>query len=311
MLTQEFHAVDLTLVIVSYNTRGLLRACLASVARHAPTAQVVVVDNNSKDGSPEMVEADFPAVELIRMGRNAGFAAANNAGIERSRGAFVVLLNSDTVLEDDALDRCARWMESRPEVGATSPRLIGADGQAQQCVYPFPTLAGLARTAARRPPAPESALDDAPGWLAGTALMIRREALQAVGGRLDEGFWMYWEDCDLSARLLAAGWRLQPFEAGWVRHHGGASGGGLDSNRRADLHAWYVFGKHRWFAKHRPKREAVALWLLDALDVVRKSLRGTFRAGRSGERTHARVMAAVLAERLFGRRPRVPGASRP
>ena len=299
----------LDLIVVSYNTRELLRQCLDSVGRHAPEARAIVVDNASRDGSPEMVRDEFPAVELVSTGWNAGFAAANNAGLERSRAEFVVLLNSDTVLSDDSLQRCARWMRARPEVGASSPRLIGADDRPQQCLYPLPRFSAIVREALRLPASPPRPNDE--GWLAGTALVLRRAALESIGGRLDAAYWMYWEDCDLSARLRAAGWRLEPFEGGSIRHYGGASGGGADESRRADLHAWYVFGRHRWFAAHRPGAEAAGLWLLDMLDVARMGLRGAVHPNRRVAWAQAGVTARVLWDRLFGRRPAYPGGPRP
>lgn len=299
---------DLDLIIVSYNTRDLLRDCLASISRLEPKAHVVVVDNGSRDGSVEMVRGEFPQVVCHEMGWNAGFAAANNAGLERCHGDFVVLLNSDTVLEDDSLSRCVSWMREHPEVGATSPRLIGADNLPQQCRYAFPKVSEMFREALWLKPHAE---DPVTGWLAGTALMLRREALDAIGGRLDDTFWMYWEDADLSARLTRAGWLVQPFEGGHIRHYGGASGGGNDATRRADLHSWYLFGKYRWFAKHGRRGASLGVYLLDSIDVVRKTVRGTIRPGREGERIHARVMMKALWNQLLHRRPPIPGLSKP
>ena len=154
---------SLSLVIVSYNTRELLRQCLESVRGHEPAAQVIVADNASRDGSPEMIREAFPHVELVEMGRNAGFAAANNAALERSRGDFVVLLNSDTVLVDDTLSRCAAWMAERGDIGAASPRLIGTDDQTQPCLFACPRLGDVVRQAVRLTPRAEA--DETPGWL--------------------------------------------------------------------------------------------------------------------------------------------------
>ena len=299
---------SLSLVIVNYNTRDLLRQCLASIATHEPSAETIVIDNASRDGSLEMVRDDFPNVERIDMGWNAGFAAANNAGLDLADGAYLVLLNSDTVLEDTSLSRCAAWMESQPKVGASSPRLIGADGQPQECRYAFPSLGNTLREFVRMSPRMD---EGEPGWLAGTALVIRREALASIGGHLDDGVWMYWEDADLSSRLLAAGWQLTPFEGGSILHYGGASGGGLDSNRRADLHAWYLHGKYRWLAKHRGRARTAGIEVLDAIDVLRKEIRGVLRPSRRGERVHARVMICALWNRLRGQRPPYPGEKRP
>jgi GT2 family glycosyltransferase/glycosyltransferase involved in cell wall biosynthesis len=296
----------LSIVVVSYNTRELLRQCLASLGRHAPAAQVIVVDNASRDGSVEMVRADFPSVEVVALAGNVGFAAANNAGLRRAAGDPVVLLNSDTVVEDDSLDRCAAWMRLHPRVGALSPRLVGVDGAPQPCLHPFPTLAEVLRAFFRRPDRGVSQGEAADGWLAGTALFLRREALREVGGGLDAGYFMYWEDADLSARLRARGWERVAYEGGHVRHYGGASSAAADAPVRADLLAWYAFGRHRWFAQHRPA-EAVGLWVLDALDVPRILLRG-WRRGLSASRTRAWTLARVLLWRLTGRTPPRPAS---
>jgi N-acetylglucosaminyl-diphospho-decaprenol L-rhamnosyltransferase len=295
----------LSIIVVSYNTRELLRQCLASLRRHTPAAQVIVVDNASRDGSVEMVRADFPTVQVVALTRNYGFAAANNAGLRLAAGDPIVLLNSDTVVEDDTLDRCAAWMEEHPGVGALSPRLVGVDGRPQQCLYSFPTLAEVLRVVFRqqRPQREEDVTD---GWLAGTALFIRREALRQVGGELDAGYFMYWEDADLSARLRKCGWERVAYPGGVVKHHGGGSSGTADAPVRAELLAWYLFGRHRWFARHRPAPEAVWLWVLDAIDIPRVWLWGWRRRLR-GPRIQAGVLLKVLRWRLTGEVPPRPG----
>ncbi len=297
----------LSLIIVNYNTRDLLCQCLASIAQHEPGAEVIVIDNASRDGSAAAVREGFPTVTCLDMGWNAGFAAANNAGLARARGDYLVLLNSDTVLEDDSLSRCVAWMDAHPDVGATSPKLMGTDDRPQLCLYPMPSVGVLVRQALRRPVLEGPVTE---GWLAGTALMLRREALAAIGGGLDDGFWMYWEDADLSARLRKAGWRLEPFPGGQIRHHGGASGGGDDAARRADLHAWYLFGKYRWFAKHGGFGARAAVLMLDTLDVARKAVRGTIYPKRRAERTHAGVMLRAIGNHLRGVAPPIPGGGR-
>lgn len=303
-------ATALSLVVVSYNTRDLLRQCLQSVQKHCPEAQVIVVDNGSKDGSPAMVRDEFADVVLLELPRNVGFAAGNNAGLPSAIGEFVVLLNSDTVLEDDSLQRCVAYFRRHPDVGALSPHLVGVDDRPQQCLYRFPNLRDKLRQAFRlnRPSAELIASQN--GWLAGTALVLRHAALREVNGLLDDSFFMYWEDADLSARLQRAGWRVVAFPDACIRHYGGASGGGVDATRRPDLHAWYTYGEHRWFAKHRPLWEAAALWLLDFGDVFRRLLRGLVQRQRRGEWAHARAVAGVLCRRLVGLRPNLPGQSR-
>jgi GT2 family glycosyltransferase len=297
----------LSIVIVSYNTRELLRQCLDSLQRHAPAAQVIVVDNASRDGSAQMVRAEFPHIEVLASPDNRGFAAANNAGLRLATSDPVVLLNSDTVVEDDSLGRCADWMREHPRVGALSPRLIGADGKPQQCLYSFPSLRELLRIAfwLQDPPQEKDVTD---GWLAGTALFLRREALAQIGGQLDAGYFMYWEDVDLSARLRQAGWGRVVFPEAHVRHYGGASSGSPNSDFRAELLAWYAYGRHRYFARYRPPLEAAGLWLLDALEVPRNLLRGWRRGRFDSARTEAGVVLKVLMWRLAGKAPPRPAA---
>ena len=301
------HEPAVTLLIVNYNTRDLLAQCLDSIAVHCPAAEVVVVDNASRDESAAMVHERYPSVKLVEAMRNDGFAAANNAGLEVATGEYIVLLNSDTVLEDDGLSRLASYMAAHLEIGAASPEIVGMDGNVQTCFYPFPSLWETLRIAMRRPPRAVAGDRDPDAWLAGTALMLRRSALEAVGGRLDDTYFMYWEDADLSARLRRGGWVLAYYPDAHIRHYGGASGGGSDANRRSDLSAWAVWGKHRWFARNRPAWETPCLWLLDWVEVARKLVRGAVRPAYRYEWSQAGVMARVLALRLAGQTPPRPG----
>ena len=296
----------ISILVVSYNTRELLAGCLRSIEAHCPGAEVVVVDNASRDGSAEMVADRFPAVRLVAERTNLGFAGANNAGLPHCRGESIVLFNSDAELVDDSLQRCADWLRDHPGLGAVSPRLIGFDDRPQRCRYRFPTLGQRLRVTLRLADAPDPDEQDDSGWLAGTALMIRREALEALGGRLDDGFFMYWEDADLSIRLRRGGWGLAVHPDARIRHHGGASGGGADASRRTDLYAWYAWGRHRWFAKHRPRWQSACLWLLDGIEVPRKAIRAAIRPRRRYEWPQARVLTRILLLRLVGATPPRP-----
>jgi GT2 family glycosyltransferase len=299
---------SLSIVIVSYNTRELLRQCLESVRRHEPAAQVIVVDNASRDGSAAMVRAGFPEVDVIESAQNLGFAGANNLGLERATGAFVVLLNSDTVIEDDGLSRCASWVREHPELGAASPRLMGADGIPQHCLFRFPSVRERLRQQARRETPPPSSDRDPEGWLAGTALVLRREALESVGGGLDASYFMYWEDADLSARLRRAGWDLAVYPGAEVVHYGGASGGGADARRRPDLQAWMFYGKYRWYRRNRGRIAASLIWFLDAVEVPRLLIRAATRPDRRHAAADARVLTVSLLRSLLGRPPSRPGS---
>jgi GT2 family glycosyltransferase len=294
----------LSIIVVSFNTRDLLRCCLNSIRRYEPLAEIIVVDNASRDGSADMVRTEFPEAILIQSPTNLGFARANNLGLAASRQDTLVLLNSDTELLDDSLSRCARRLEANPKLGAVHPELVGVDGHSQQCEYLLPSFRAVARTTIRLQP-PRA--NDQNTWLAGTALVLRRQALDAIGGRLDDGYFIYWEDTELSSQLRRAGWQLAVEVGTRVKHVGGASGGGPDASRRADLFAWYFWGKHRWYRRNRPFWESLGVWAIDWLEVPRKLLRGwKHPARRQAEWTQARVSLRVLALGLLGLSPARP-----
>jgi N-acetylglucosaminyl-diphospho-decaprenol L-rhamnosyltransferase len=293
-------ALMLSIIVVSYNTRELLRQCLSSLSLHCPAAEIVVIDNASDDGSAQMVRKELPAVRLIALDKNLGFAAANNIGLESARGEFILLLNSDTYVEDDSLERCRAWMESHPAVGAASPRLIGFDGQHQSCARPFPSFWDKLQVALWLPGAVANHDGETSGWLIGAALMLRREALRGLDGLLDSGYFMYWEDTDLSARLLHAGWKLAVFGEGHVRHRGRASSSsGQDGDLRLDLYACFEQGKYRWLSRNRTRWECAGVWMLDAVEVCRKFIRGILRQRRRAECRQARTLANVLFTHAF------------
>lgn len=297
-----------SIIIVSFNTKDLTRQCLASVREWYSDAHVVVVDNASKDGSAEMVQDEFPEVELITLDRNAGFGGANNIGYERCKDSdYVILLNSDTIVPDKSLQQCIEFMDTHPEIGATSPRLVGMDGQPQQAQHPFPTVNDIFRKAFWKKSLYQLEVDENDSWLAGTCLCVRREAIEQAGGLFEHKLFIYWEDADLSSRLLKAGWKLRVVIDACIRHYGGASGGGPDASRRPDLHTWYTYGRHYWFCQHRPFREYATVCAMDFIDVFRTSLRAAIRKSRRVEFSHARCMLKVLWLRATGRRPKLLG----
>ena len=134
--------VDLSIIIVNWNTRDLLVQCLQSVVRATPDLEleVIVVDNGSADGSVETVQRDFPQVQVIANAENVGFVRANNQAMARCRGRYVLLLNSDTQVLPRALDETIRFMDGHPSAGVAGVRLLNADGSFQASWTPFPTL---------------------------------------------------------------------------------------------------------------------------------------------------------------------------
>lgn len=223
----------LSIVIVNWNTREDLRRCLQSLPATVGdlTCEVFVVDNASTDGSPEMVERDFPHVLLIRKAQNTGFAHANNQAIRRSRGDYVLLLNSDTVAHPGALARLVAAMDAQPGVGISGPKLLNGDGSLQYSCRRFPTfIAGLFRNSAfgklfsRHRQVRDYLMTDYDhqhaadvDWVSGAALCIRRATLEQIG-LLDERYFMYCEDVDWCYTARQAGWTVVYFPEAQITH---------------------------------------------------------------------------------------------
>ncbi len=226
--------IDLSVVIVSWNTRTLTEACLASVYRTVDglSTEVFVVDNASTDGSAAAILSGWPQVRLIENAANVGFARANNEAIALCAGRHVVLLNSDTVVHPGALKALVRFMDGHPKAAAAGPYLENADGSLQPSCHPLLTpgrefwrllfLDGIwprATYPMGRWPAGEPRRVEV---IKGACLMLRRSALDQVG-LLDERYFMYSEEMDLCYRLAQAGWGLYWVPEARVTHYGSAS----------------------------------------------------------------------------------------
>jgi GT2 family glycosyltransferase len=281
--------LDLSVVVVSFNTRDHLRACLASLRAEGSTnlsrtdapleAEVIVVDNASTDGSADMVAAEFPAAVLIRAPRNGGFAYANNLALRRARGRAILLLNPDAEASPGSLAALLAALQARPEAGVVGPKLLRADGSmhlACRRSFPSPTvslyrLAGLSRLAPRSPrfgrynltyldPDLETPVDA----VTGACMLVRRAALETVGP-LDERFFMYGEDLDWCWRFHAAGWTVRYVPSVTIRHrHGAAS---RQRPLRTTVHffrAMDLFYRKHYAARYNPAVNAAVLFAIYA-----------------------------------------------
>ena len=256
--------------IVSYNTRELLRACLESLRACTLPLRVVVVDNASRDGSPAMVRESFPEVELIESASNLGFAGGTNRALRAllegaapgdRPPAYLLMLNSDTVVQPGAIEALAAFLEAHPRVGAVGPRLLNPDGSTQAAAFRFPTLAMTALDLF--PPG-----EVLPGRLYGSwwhgrypqergdepfpidhplgaCIMTRPEVLAQVG-LLDEGYFMYAEEVDWCLRVRRAGWAIWQVPQARVTHVGGAS----TSQVRARMLVALYASRLRFFRLH-------------------------------------------------------------
>jgi len=263
---------DLSVIIVNWNVRALLRRCLHSIlARpHPCSLEVIVVDNGSTDGSAEMVRTEFPQAHLIANPDNRGFTAANNQGLTVARGRYVLLLNPDTEVVGDALETMVTFADAHSDVGVVGPQLLNPDGTVQSSRRRFPTLAtALFESTWLQPYAPHRLLAryyvlDRPDdevqdvdWVTGAALMARREAVEQVGP-LDEGFFMYSEELDWCRRFRAAGWRVVYLPTARVIHHEGKSSEQVLPAR----HIHFQTSKIRYFRKYHGPAAAEVLRLV-------------------------------------------------
>ena len=230
--------MQISVIIVSWNACRYLRDCLSSVRETAGplVREIIVVDNASTDGSPDVVAKEFPEVTLIRSSENLGFARANNVGIRRASSALLGLINSDVIVHPGCLERLARHLEEHNEVGLAGPRIAGGDGRLQLTCRRFPTvwnlaccILGLDRVLPRWPLFSGLEMRH---WdytrqgeaevLSGCFWLARKAAIEQVGG-LDERFFFYAEDVDWCKRLRDAGWKISFIPEATATHFGGGS----------------------------------------------------------------------------------------
>jgi N-acetylglucosaminyl-diphospho-decaprenol L-rhamnosyltransferase len=235
---------DLSIIIVSHNTRALLQHCLDDLLAAGAAApldlQTVVVDNASTDGSRELLAARYPAVEVIASATNQGFAAANNLGLAAARAPVALLLNSDAFVTAPVLRRACDLLRDTPLVGLVGVRLVNEDGSLQATWETFPTLAtdigvslGFDRLLARRPAEPQRT--GPADWVQGACIFVRMTAFASVGG-FDETFFMYSEEVDWCRRFWARDWQVWYLGEVAVVHLGGASSRNSNLRRRRNLY---------------------------------------------------------------------------
>lgn len=220
--------MDLSVIIVSYNTKKLLADCLASVFTQTKDLnyEVIVVDNASTDGTIEAVEKryeDLPAgkagIKILRNKKNLGFAKANNQGIRKAQGEYVLLLNSDTKLVGNALKKLVDFAETKKKPGAVGPKLLNPDGSPQSSVASFFTLPKAFiwlltgdRFLYSSPPQPQPV-----DWVMGAALMVKKDVIEKVG-LLDEKFFMYMEEVEWCYRIKKAGFEIWFYPQAKIYH---------------------------------------------------------------------------------------------
>lgn len=272
--------MDVSIVIISYNTCGLLRDCLASVREKTSGIDydVFVVDNASQDDSCEMVERDFPWVHLVRNPDNRGFAKANNQAIPMAQGEYILLLNSDTILENNAIKQMHEFMQMHLHAGVCGPLLLNEDGTVQQSMdthYSVTNMIarlimGTHRNWWRRGQGNRYHPNDfdysklyqlTDGWLTGAALMIRKSALAEVG-LLDEHYHFFMEDADWGLAVTRSGWETWFVPQAQITHLLGGSRKSLSNEREMALKINTVKQQHYYVVKNFGKLRRVSFELL-------------------------------------------------
>ncbi|HVC86220.1 MAG TPA: glycosyltransferase family 2 protein [Gaiellaceae bacterium] len=282
---------DVSVVVVTWNALPWLEQCLDSVRGR----DVIVVDNGSSDATLELVHERYPDVRVIAQA-NKGMGGGNNAGMRVAEGRYFFLLNSDAWVVDDGLDRLVEFADAHPEAAVVGPRLLNTDGTLQRSARGEPTLWRLAteylfirklapRTRLLNPLYRGDLAHDRTAevdWLYGPALLVRSEAVDAVG-LFDEDFFMFSEEVDWMTRFRRAGWKVLFFPGAEVVHVGGASHGGR-------MYVENLRGQLRFLAKHHGIKEAerarrLLLWSLRARALVlrREEYREGIRFLSSGD----------------------------
>jgi GT2 family glycosyltransferase len=218
------------------------------------SSEVIVIDNDSRDGSADAIASEFPNVVLIRNPKNSGFGAANNIGLQQSRGKYIMLLNSDAFLHKGASKALIDYLESNPSAAIVGPRVLNSDGTRQQSCYKFPSPTrawlenlGISELADGKNSYSKWEHDcvKTVDWVIGACLLLRRSAYEQVGG-FDESFFMYQEETDWQKRFVDKGWTIDFTPDAVVTHLGGGSG----ATEKAKINSAFFDSLDYYMRKH-------------------------------------------------------------
>lgn len=282
--------MKISVIIVNYNVKYFLEVCLHSVLRaiNGFDAEVIVVDNNSTDGSMQMVAEKFPTVIRIENKDNAGFGRANNQGVAIAKGEYILFLNPDTVMPEDFFTKTIGYMDAHPEAGSIGPKLLDGKGQfAPDGKKSFPSLSvaifkttGINKVFSKSPyfnkyyavhiGEDETAAVDV---LSGCCMLVRSSVLPKIGGAFDEDYFMYCEDVDLSYRIQKAGYQNIYFPEATLIHYKG------ESTRKATLSYVRIFNEalSTFVRKHYSKGNAQLFTIFINIGIVLRAILGVVK----------------------------------
>ncbi|MCS6906923.1 MAG: glycosyltransferase family 2 protein [Anaerolineales bacterium] len=291
----------LSVCIVSYQTRQFLHRCLATIYEHPPARpfEVIVVDNGSTDGTPELVRNAFPRARLICNNHNLGYTAAMNQALREAQGEYLVQLNPDTEVYEGAFDLLADFLEAHPDVGICGPKVLNPDGTLQRSCRrgestPLAVIAhfsGLDRLFPNNPRLAqywmsyrgEDEIHEVAG-VSGSCMMIRRAVVDQIG-YLDERFFAYQEDADYCFRARQAGWKVMYVPTAKVLHYGGVGGSHVQPYRSIlEWHRSYWNYYRKNLARHYPPWFNGLYYLMMAVKLASSLLLQALHLGRFSRR---------------------------
>jgi len=293
--------MSVSAVVVTYNAADVIAGCLGDLLDAAD--EVIVVDNASSDGTPELIRRDFPAVRLVEAGANLGYGAGNNLGVSHASGDIVAIVNPDVRLTRDALAALVAYVCDRPDAGIVGPRTVDDGGQISMSARPAYTpgrvLAVYLGLANRWP---RLAYGDMPerlrtaqapldvDWLQGSCIVVPRRVYEALGG-FDERFFLFAEDVDLCERAGQAGWRVVYLPGACVTHGGSSS---VKRAHRISTRSYHTSPLH--YFRKRGQRGAV--WLLKAGFVVELAIKAARRGWQGRRDSAAREEAHIYRQTI-------------
>lgn len=297
--------MDLSIIIVNWNTENLLRDCLRSLegSLGALKVETFVVDNASQDASCDMVSSEFRDVRLIQSDANLGFAGGNNVALRQATGRYVMLLNTDTLVHGSVLPDAVAWLDRHPNVGVMGPRVLNCDGTVQPSCSAFPSLHHLTLQALGLTKFSRLDAYRMTGWdrsserrvdvVSGAAMFVRASAMADVG-LLDDAFFFFGEETDWCRRFARAGWEIVFVPIPEITHFGGGSVAKL--NHRRDV--MMTEGTTRLHLKHGGLVAAIACFvILAAHNLSRASFWSLLSiTGRTDARTRAAHFRKVVAD---------------
>ena len=318
--TREAH-IDVSVIIVNYNTETLIPEALAALKRAAAgiSLQIVIIDNNSRDGSVDLIRRDFPDCELIVNRTNVGFGRANNQALDRVRGRYVLLLNTDAFVAADTLQKTIGYMDVHPRCGVLGVKLVGRDGVEQPSArfFPTPWNVFLNRTGLKRFFGKVRMVDDMDwdhasvrqcDWVPGCYYLVRKEVIDQVG-LFDPRYFVYCEEVDHCFAVKKAGWDVVCFPDTTVVHIGGesAKSDGEISQSGRQLEALQIESELLYFRKNYGLAAVLASVILstaaDAMVVVKRLIKCRFPLGLITCWKHARLVGTLFARTRWGTRP--------